>query len=52
LADADLLLQIAEELEYAPGLIAEGFVVKTNHGPEYPRISAKVVAKRYRLKYG
>jgi len=44
-------LTIAEDLEYSKGVIAEGFVVKTNYGPNYPRTSLKVISNKFLLKY-
>lgn len=51
LADCKTLLTIAEDLEYSKGVIAEGFVVKTNYGPNYPCTSLKVISNKFLLKY-
>lgn len=47
------LLTMAEDtkLDYVPGSPAEGIVVKTNHtGKERPRVSFKVISRRFLLK--
>jgi RNA ligase (TIGR02306 family) len=51
-ASVDSLLKVASEQFYAPaGPIAEGIVVKTDYGKDYPRSSFKVISNVYLTMY-
>ena len=51
LANSSVLLSIAEKLEYIKGVIAEGFVIKTDYGIGFPRTSLKVISNKFLIKY-
>lgn len=50
-ASVDALLKMADQLEYAPGMVAEGLVVATDYGKERLRHSFKVISTKFLLKY-
>lgn len=45
------LLDMANKLEYSDGVLAEGMVVKSNYGKEFPRCSFKVISNAFLLKH-
>jgi RNA ligase (TIGR02306 family) len=51
LASVKALLDMANRLEYAPKICAEGMVCKTNQGKEFPRHSFKVISNTFLLKH-
>lgn len=46
-----ILLEMANKIEYNKGILAEGFIVKTNYGKEQQRHSFKVISNKYLLKH-
>jgi len=45
------ILNYASDQEYGKGVPAEGIVIKTDFGKEYPRISCKAISNKYLLKH-
>jgi RNA ligase (TIGR02306 family) len=48
---SDKLLEFSSKQEYSKGIIAEGIVIKTDYGNEYPRCSFKVLSNKYLIKH-
>jgi RNA ligase (TIGR02306 family) len=50
-AVATAILEYSSNQEYGKGIPAEGIVIKSDYGKEYPRISCKAISNKYLLKH-